>query len=265
MTVTVGSPIRLVVSGARGRLGSQIARRAAASDRFVLHQALVRSDSPGVGADVEGVTCSSTYVPEPNTVLVEAATPVAALDHGARAAEAGVPILLATTGFRSENQQVIDGWSRSTAVCVAPNLSVGVNLMLDLVARAAAALPDYDLEILELHHRRKKDAPSGTAWALAEAAADGRGWDDLGRRVIHARAGEVGARSNEEVGIMAIRGGDIIGEHTVFFVGETERIELTHRAATRDAFAHGALVASAFLAAQTSPGRYSMRQVLGLT
>jgi 4-hydroxy-tetrahydrodipicolinate reductase len=255
--------VRIVISGIRGRLGSRIAQWAQSGGSGLdvsLVQGVVREPD---GAAADGVPVVDHYRPEPGTVLIETAPPRVALEHGSAAAAAGVPIVLATTGFRPENRSTIDGWSASTAVCVAPNLSLGVNVLLDLVARASAALASYDLEITELHHRRKRDAPSGTAWALARAATEARGQPDLERRAIHARAGEVGARSDEEVGLQVVRGGDIIGEHTVYLIGETERLELTHRAATRDAFAHGALVAAAFVAEQ-APGRYGMREVLGL-
>jgi len=239
----------VVVSGARGRLGSRISSLCEAEPSIEVRARLTRDDEAHDFAEGE--------------VLIETGPNGAALNHGDRAAAAGASILMATTGFRSSDEARFEGWAERVPFLLAPNLSLGVNLMLDLVRRAAGALASYDLEVFEIHHRRKKDAPSGTAWALARAAAEGRGQDDLDRRAIHARAGMVGERSDEEVGMMALRGGDVIGEHTVYLFGETERVELTHRAATRDAFAQGALTAARFLA-QQPPGRYTMRHVLGL-
>lgn len=253
----------LVVSGARGRLGGRILALARATSGFEVRRGLVRAGGPDDGHEREGIPMSNAWSPARGEVLVEAGPTGPALEHGDAAADAGVPILLATTGFRAADQLRIEGWGEKVPLVVAPNLSLGVNLMLDLVRRASKALESYDLEILELHHRRKRDAPSGTAIALARAAADGRGQTDFERRAVYARAGDIGPRSDEEIGMMALRGGDIIGEHTVFLVGETERVELTHRAAHRDAFAHGALVAARFLE-RSAPGCYRMADVLGL-
>ena len=241
--------IPVVVSGARGRLGCRILALCEAAEGVEVRGQLTREDD---GHDFAA-----------GEVLIETGPKGAALAHGDRAAGSGASILMATTGFRSSDETRFEAWAKRVPFLLAPNLSLGVNLMLDLVRRAAGALAGYDLEVLEIHHRRKKDAPSGTAWALGRAAAEGRGQDDLERRAIHARAGMVGERSDEEVGMMALRGGDVIGEHTVYLFGETERVELTHRAATRDAFAQGALAAARFLSQQT-PGRYTMRGVLGL-
>jgi 4-hydroxy-tetrahydrodipicolinate reductase len=149
-------------------------------------------------------------------------------------------------------------------VLVAPNLSLGVTVLLELVRQASRALEAYDLEIVEMHHNQKVDAPSGTAWALGRAAAEGRG-QDVERDAILARAGEVGKRGKQEIGIQTLRGGGVIGEHTVFVVGEAERLELTHRAQSRDVFALGAARAARFLGApERAPGLYAMRDVLGL-
>ncbi|MEM1025380.1 MAG: 4-hydroxy-tetrahydrodipicolinate reductase [Myxococcota bacterium] len=241
--------IPVVVSGAKGRLGARILSLCQAEEGVEVRAELTR--------EYDGHDFAA------GEVLIETGPNGAALAHGDSAAQAGAGILMATTGFRSADEARFEAWAQKVPFLLAPNLSLGVNLMLDLVRRAAGALADYDLEVLEIHHRKKQDAPSGTAWALAQAAAEGRGQDDLDRRAAHARAGMIGARSDEEVGMMVLRGGDVIGEHTVYLFGETERVELTHRAANRDAFARGALTAARFLA-QQPPGHYTMRDVLSL-
>ncbi len=176
---------------------------------------------------------------------------------------AGVGWGVASTGFDANEQAALQEASKQIPIVLAPNLSRGVTMLLDLVARAAAALPDYDLEIVEIHHNQKRDAPSGTAWALGRAAAEARG-QDIDRDAILARAGNIGARSKGEIGIQTLRGGGVIGEHTVMVVGGCERLELIHRAGSRDVFAEGAVHAVRFVAA-AEPGMYSMRDVLALS
>lgn len=266
---------RVVVSGPTGRLGRRIVLQAAQDPKVELAGLWVRP-----GGDTEGRELGELF-PElsdhpraalrarsrvelgPETVLVETAPPPGALAHLDLARAAGAPVVMATTGFRSSDERTFEAAAGEIPLLLAPNLSLGVNLLLDLVARASKALAHYDLEVLELHHRRKRDAPSGTAWALGRTAAAARGIEDLERAAIFARAGDVGPRSDAEVGMFAIRGGDIVGEHTVYLVGEHERVELTHRAGTRDAFAEGAVVAAQYLAGKP-PGRYRMADVLGL-
>lgn len=269
------APTKVVVSGAAGRLGGRIVQLAARSPKIDLVGLVVREGSeaegqtlaalhPGAAHTPAGrLQATSALSPPEGAVLIETAPPPGALAHLEQARDLNLPVVLATTGFRAADTGTLDRVADAVPLLVAPNLSLGVNVLLDLVARASKALAAYDLEVLELHHRRKRDAPSGTAWALARAAADARGMDDLDRAAIFARAGDVGPRSDAEIGMFAIRGGDIVGEHTVYFVGEHERVEITHRAATRDAFAEGALAAATFLSTQT-PGRYRMTDVLGL-
>lgn len=257
--------IEVVVSGAAGRLGRRVVARAHAAEDLSLVAALVRPGSPHEGEEVENIafTCDEGAIAE-GRVLVEVATKDAALAHAARAAEVGAPLLVATTGFDAAERERLEAYAEKIPVVIAPNLSMGVAVLTDLVARASKALADYHLEVLELHHAKKRDAPSGTAWALGRAAAEARG-QDIERDAICARAGETGARGQQEIGMMAIRGGDIIGEHTVYLAGETERLELTHRAATRDTFAAGAIAAARFLGDRDrSPGLYTMPDVLGL-
>ena len=258
----------IVVSGAAGRLGQRVLDRAGAADDIEVAAALVRSGSAMEGATIPALApltfTADPAVIRPGTVLVEVATRAAAMAHAAQAAEVGAPMIVATTGFDAEEQRQLQAYSVRAPLLIAPNLSMGIAVLLDLVERASRALAAYDLEVLELHHRRKRDAPSGTAWALGAAAAAARG-QDIERDAICARAGEVGARGDQEVGMQSIRGGDIIGEHTVYLAGETERLELTHRAANRDAFAAGAIVAARYMgASDRQPGLYTVRDVLGL-
>ncbi|MEQ9496514.1 MAG: 4-hydroxy-tetrahydrodipicolinate reductase [Deltaproteobacteria bacterium] len=262
---------QVVVSGAAGRLGRRIVARALADERLQVAAALVRSTSAVDGRAVDtvvgevggGLTFSSDEAAiAEGRVLVEVATKAAALAHAARAAEVGAPLLMATTGFDAAERATLEGYAAKIPVVIAPNLSMGIAVLTDLVKRASKALAAYDLEILELHHNKKRDAPSGTAWALGRAAAEARE-QDIERDAICARAGETGARGREEIGMMAIRGGDIIGEHTVYLVSDTERVELTHRAATRDTFAAGAIAAAHFLG-NAGAGLYTMNDVLGL-
>lgn len=253
--------IEVVVSGAAGRLGSRIAALVEEADGLALSAALVRPGSkPGAGPKA---TSDESVIGE-GRVLIEVATKPAALSHAARAAQVGAPMVVATTGFDAKERATLEGYAEETPVLIAPNLSLGIAVLVDLVAKASKALAAYDLEILELHHNKKRDAPSGTAWALGRAAAEARG-QDVERDAILARAGETGARGQQEIGMQSIRGGDIVGEHTVYLVGATERLELTHRAASRDTFAAGAIAAARFVgAASRKPGLYTMRHVLGL-
>jgi 4-hydroxy-tetrahydrodipicolinate reductase len=243
--------IEVVVSGAAGRLGSRIA-------------ALLRAEGDlSLAAEILSSTRDLSAI-APGRVLIEAATKAAAIEHAARASEVRAPIVVATTGFDPKERASLERHASVVPVLIAPNLSLGVAVLTDLVATASRALEEYDLEIVELHHNRKKDAPSGTAWALARAASAARG-GDAEKDAILARAGDVGVRGKREVGIQAVRGGDIVGEHTVYLIGSTERIELVHRAQSRDAFAKGAVAAARFMGASVrKPGLYTMRHVLGL-
>ena len=181
----------------------------------------------------------------------------------AKAAEEGVVYVLGTTGLTDDEQNAVDKAAKKIPVVQSGNYSLGVNLLLGLVAKAAEVLGiEYDCEVVETHHRHKKDSPSGTALMLARAAAEGRDqdFDDV---AVFGREGMVGERPQGEIAVHAIRGGSVIGDHTVMFAGDVERVEITHKAQTREAFAAGALRA-ALWAADKKPGIYSMRDVLGL-
>ena len=180
----------------------------------------------------------------------------------AKAAEEGLAYVLGTTGLSAEEQQAVDAAAKRIPVVQSGNYSLGVNLLLTLVKTAAKVLgPEYDVEVVEMHHRHKKDAPSGTALMLAKAAAAGRGVD-FDAAAVYGRKGIVGERPEGEIAVHALRGGSVVGDHTVMFAGEVERVELTHRAQSREAFAAGALKAAQW-AAGRQPGIYTMRDVLG--
>ena len=180
-----------------------------------------------------------------------------------KAAQDGVVYVLGTTGLTAEEQAVVDAAAKKIPVVQSGNYSLGINLLLGLVKKAAEILGvEYDCEVVEMHHRHKKDAPSGTALMLAKAAAEGRG-QDFGGVSVFGREGMVGERPQGEIAVHALRGGSVIGDHTVIFAGDVERVELVHKAQSREAFAAGALRA-ALWAADRKPGLYSMRDVLGL-
>ena len=175
---------------------------------------------------------------------------------------AAVPAVLGTTGLTAEEQKAVDEAAKRIPVVQSGNYSLGVNLLLELVRKAAEVLgPEYDVEVTEMHHRHKKDAPSGTALMLAKSVAAGRGVD-FAEKAIYGRHGEPGERPSGEIAIHALRGGSVVGDHTVMFAGDVERVELTHRAQSREAFAAGAL-RSVVWAAGRAPGMYNMRHVLG--
>jgi 4-hydroxy-tetrahydrodipicolinate reductase len=200
--------------------------------------------------------------PGPGTVLIDFSAPGATRTFAAQAASLGIKLVIGTTGLTAEDHSLLAATARQTAVLVASNMSLGVNVLLAVVEQLSSGLPGFDLEIVEMHHRRKKDAPSGTALALAEAAAKGRRVA-LSDVVCHGRHGMTGERPPGEIGVLALRGGDVVGEHTVIFAGDGERVELTHRAHSRDTFAAGALRAAQFLS-DKDQGMFTMRDVLGL-
>ncbi|MDH3474251.1 MAG: 4-hydroxy-tetrahydrodipicolinate reductase [Rhodospirillales bacterium] len=195
--------------------------------------------------------------------VVDFTVPTASVAHAELAAQAKAAHVIGTTGLDEAQQAALGRAAIHTAVVAAPNMSLGVTLLASLVEQVARALDaDYDIEVLEMHHRRKVDAPSGTALALGRAAAAGRGvaLDEVARRV---RDGHTGARPRGEIGFATLRGGDVVGDHSVIFAAEGERIELTHKASTREVFARGAVKAALWAVGQP-PGLYSMKDVLGL-
>ncbi len=266
---------RVVVAGALGRMGGQLIRmlrNLPAEEGLVLAGATERAGFPA-GLDA-GTAAGGTPLGIPVEASLEAALSrgadvlvdftsfEASAAHASVCAACGVAAVVGSTGFTSEARARVEAAASQVPIVLSPNMSLGVNVLLSLVARAARALGEgYDVELVELHHRKKKDAPSGTALRLAEVAAGvlGRSSGDL--RL--ARQGMVGERPAREIGVQTLRGGDVVGEHTVLFVGEGERLELTHRATSRDGFAAGALRAAKWVVGR-SPALYDMADVLGL-
>jgi 4-hydroxy-tetrahydrodipicolinate reductase len=268
-TATTG----VVVAGAAGRMGTRLIAclqetptlRLAAALEAAGHPALGRDAGEVAGVGRLGVPLSAdTAAIAPERVLIEFSTPDASLAHLRLVARAGARAVIGTTGFSAAQREEIAGLAGRTPIVLAPNMSVGVTLAFKLLAIMARTLGDeYDVEISEIHHRYKKDAPSGTAARMAEVVAEALG-RDLGQVAVHGRQGLPGERTAKEIGIFSLRSGDVVGEHTVSFGTLGERLELTHRSHNRDTFARGALRAAQWITRQR-PGLYSMHDVLGLT
>ena len=263
-------PVRIAVLGADGRMGRALTRaiKAAGPEAAVLTAAAGRPGAAAVGSDA-----GSRAGLEAAGVTIGAALPAKGIADvwidftSASATEAvtvsDAALVIGTTGLGTHARAAIDFAALKVPVVFSANYSVGINVMLKLLADAARALgPSYDLEVVEAHHRAKQDAPSGTALMLAEAlaAASER---KLATAARYARHGDIGPRTPSEIGIQTIRGGDVVGDHTVFFLGSGDRLEITHRATTRDTFAVGAVRAALWVAGR-APGLYDMRAVLGL-
>lgn len=265
--------LRIGVCGAGGRMGRNLIAAVFERDDTELTAALARPGSSLVGVDAGelagqgaiGVTVSDDLqaVLPGVDALIDFTLPEPASAHVAACADAGVPLVLGTTGFDAEQSQGVATAARRIPLVHAANYSVGVTLSLRLMATAARALgEDYDVEIVEAHHRHKVDAPSGTALRMGEAVAAARD-TDLGACAVHGRQGHTGERDRGTIGLHAVRGGDVVGDHTVLFLGQGERLELSHRASSRMTFARGA-VRSALWVREQSPGLYDMEDVLGL-
>jgi 4-hydroxy-tetrahydrodipicolinate reductase len=267
------NPVSLVVAGAAGRMGTRIVAlaREAADLRVVAaleapgHRALGADAGALAGVGSIGVTIGSDApaVLTADRVLVEFSVPEASLEHLRLVAAVGGRAVIGTTGFSPAQRTEIAALGRRAAIMQAPNMSVAVTLAFKLLPIMARALgDDYDVEITEIHHRFKKDAPSGTAVRMAELVAEALG-RDLGKVGVYGREGLPGERTAHEIAVMSLRSGDVVGEHTVSFGTLGERLELTHRAHSRDTFARGALRATRWIVGQP-PGLYSMADVLGL-
>lgn len=265
---------KLVVCGAAGRMGRLIVgiirdtegAELAGAVEATGHAALREDAGVIAGGPSLGVPICADYaaVAAPDTVTLDFTIAPAALAHLRIAAAQGAAIVIGTTGFSPDESREAHALAPKTRTIIAANMSVGVNVLLKLVADAARLLgAGFDPEIAEIHHRMKVDAPSGTALALGRALALPLG-RDLGRAQVSSRQGMVGKRQDEEIGVMALRGGDVVGDHTVYFLGHGERLELTHRAQNRECLARGAVRAGLWLARQTTPGLYTMADVLGL-
>jgi 4-hydroxy-tetrahydrodipicolinate reductase len=255
-------------------MGGAVARAIEQTADLKLLAAIDKPGSPRLGKDAGEVTaaahlaCPVSADIEPflseNAVIIDFTQPEASLGFLRAAANKRVPMVVATTGFSAQQLAEIEILAKSTAVVLAANTSLGVNVLLALLGKAAQMLgADYDVEIVEAHHRFKKDAPSGTALAMARSVAQALG-RDLEKVGLHGRQGIIGERGKNEIALLSVRAGDIVGEHTVIFGGIGERLEFIHRAHSRDTFAHGAIRAARWLAGK-EPGLYGMRDVLGLT
>ncbi len=265
--------IRIIITGAAGRMGRRLVANIMESQDLKLTGATERAGSEFLGLDagsVAGCAPAGVKITDDFAPLVEHADAVidfstgAVIENARIAAAKGLSIVIGTTALTAADKQELQKLADHGAKIVfASNYSVGVNLLFYLSKLAAKTLSDdFDIEIIEAHHNKKKDAPSGTAVTLAEVIAGVKGWS-YEEDVRHGRAGNVGARTKHEIGMHAVRGGDIVGDHTVLFAAEGERVELTHKASSRDTFAKGALRAARFLA-DAKPGLYDMQDVLGL-
>ena len=261
--MSTASPLRTVITGATGRMGATLSRLVRDAGDLELVGVTTRAQAERLaplGVPVGGELGALLDTARPR-VVIDFTSAEASVAHARQCAERGVALVIGSTGFSPEARAEVAASARAIPVVLAPNTSVGVNVVIRMAAELARVLGDgYDVDVLEAHHRMKKDAPSGTALKLAEvlAAALGRSSEDL----TFARHGQIGARPPAEIGVQTLRGGDVVGEHTVYFFGEGERIELTHRATSRDQFGLGALRAARWVAARP-PGLYDMADVLG--
>ncbi|MBN1884284.1 MAG: 4-hydroxy-tetrahydrodipicolinate reductase [Candidatus Krumholzibacteriota bacterium] len=255
----MGKPVRIAVCGALGRMGRAVAEEAANWPGIRIASLVEAPEHPGIGELIGGVAVAADgpAIPGDADVLVDFTRPASAAKHVEACAAAGTGAVVGTTGFSPAETGAIHLAAGRIPLLLSPNMSIGVNLLLRLAGDAARALPGFDVEIVEIHHGGKKDAPSGTAAALAAAVEEAR----PGLRRAHGREGLTGPRDAAEIGIHSLRGGDVVGEHTLVFAGEGERVELTHRAHSRRTFARGALAAVLFVAGRV-PGLYNMRDVL---
>ena len=267
--------MKLAVAGAAGRMGRAILRLALADPFFKITGALEHPKCSALGQDLGAplgskaalgvtVTADPAAALKGAEVLIDFTHPSATPEHLKAALKARTGLVVGTTGLDAKILASLEKASSQIPIVQSPNMSIGVNLLFKLSEMTAKALDeDYDIEIVEAHHRMKKDAPSGTALKLLECVARARG-RDVKKNTVYGREGETGARPRGEIGVLAVRGGDVVGDHTVYFFAEGERIELTHRASSREAFAQGALRAAKFLSGRRK-GFYTMRQVLGIS
>lgn len=264
---------RVAISGAAGRMGRTLVEACQAADQIVITAALEHSGSEYLGRDLGelagvgslGVSLvdSLAVVANDFDLLIEFTRPEATIENLRLCQQLGKAMVIGTTGLSREQIGEIEQAARDIPVVFAPNMSIGVTVLLNLLRTAAVALgDDYDVEIIEAHHRHKVDAPSGTALKLGEVVAEALD-RDLGACAVYGRQGQTGERDRKTIGFATIRGGDIVGDHTVLFAGDGERVELSHKASSRMTFARGAVRAAGWLRGR-GPGLYSMQDVLAL-
>ncbi|MEO7392751.1 MAG: 4-hydroxy-tetrahydrodipicolinate reductase [Ramlibacter sp.] len=272
MADTRQSPHKVAVAGASGRMGHMLIEAIRASQDCQLAGALDIPSSPAIGNDAAAFLGHASGVPISSDlrtglagarVLIDFTRPEGTLAHIKACRELGVNAVIGTTGFTDHQKALVTDAARDIAIVMAPNMSVGVNVTLKLIEMAARALSSgYDIEIVEAHHRHKVDAPSGTALKMGEVIAGALG-RDLKECAVYAREGVTGERPAQAIGFTSIRGGDIVGDHTVMFAGAGERVEITHKSASRATYSEGSLRAVRFLADKRS-GMFDMFDVLGL-
>jgi 4-hydroxy-tetrahydrodipicolinate reductase len=266
------SPLRIAVAGASGRMGRMLIEAVTAADDCVLAGALDRPGTPALGHDATawlGRTSGVAITDDLRAgladaqVLIDFTRPEGTLAHLAVCRDLGVKAVIGTTGFSDAQKADIADHAKHVAIMMSPNMSVGVNVAFKLLDLAARALNEgYDIEVIEAHHRHKVDAPSGTALAMGEVVAKALG-RNLKDCAVYGREGVTGERDPSTIGFATVRGGDIVGDHTVLFAGTGERIEITHKSSSRVTYAQGSLRAARFLASRSS-GLFSMNDVLGL-
>ena len=265
--------VRVAIHGAAGRMGQSIAKVLVADSDARLVAAMDRDDSSALGQDIgslSGISDTGVHVTadieeflQNVEVVVDFSTPLATSRLLPLCAGQHIPLVTGTTGLDSDARAAIERAAEHVAVVCAPNYSQGVSALYFLAARAAELLgPEFDAEIVEMHHRHKVDAPSGTAVRLYEVVADAKGLD-AEQAAMHGRSGRVGPRTRQEIGVMTLRGGDVVGEHTLYLTGEGERVELTHRATDRTIFARGAVRAAHWVVGKPA-GLYDMTDVMGI-
>ncbi|CCG41661.1 4-hydroxy-tetrahydrodipicolinate reductase [Magnetospirillum molischianum] len=265
--------MKIGICGCAGRMGRMLMESVLNTDGCDLSGGSERSGAPIIGRDLgtligrEALDLAATddiaALFDASDALIDFTAPAATVAHAAMAAERGKILVVGTTGLTPEDEQALAAAARRTVIVHAPNYSVGVTLLTALTERAAQVLgEDFDIEIVEMHHRHKVDAPSGTALGLGRAAAAGRAVA-LDQVWCKSRDGHTGARPRGEIGFATLRGGDVVGDHSVIFAAEGERVELTHKASSRAIFARGAVRAALWAQGRT-PGLYTMRDVLGL-
>ncbi|MFO8057011.1 MAG: 4-hydroxy-tetrahydrodipicolinate reductase [bacterium] len=263
----------VIVTGAAGKMGRRITAAVVRDSRLELQGATEAPQHPELGTDagvLAGTGAAGINLTDKleslitdQSVVIDFTYHQASVAHVKACEQQGSAMVIGTTGFSEEEKKVIEDAALKISVVLAPNMSLGVNLLFHLIGETARILgDDFDVEIVEAHHRQKKDAPSGTALRLAEIAAAAKGWSPQDT-VQYCRQGDIGARPLKEIGVQSVRGGDIVGEHTVTFAGQGERIEICHRAHSRDTFAGGAARAALWVAGR-EPGLYSMQDVLGI-
>ncbi|WP_408598247.1 4-hydroxy-tetrahydrodipicolinate reductase [Limnohabitans sp.] len=265
-------PLNIAIAGASGRMGQMLIEAVRQADGLRLSGALDVPSSPGIGNDATGFLGQASGINiqadvraglQHSQVLIDFTRPEGTLAHLAICRELGVKLVIGTTGFTDAQKAEITAAAQDIAIVMAPNMSVGVNVTLKLLQMAAQAMPTgYDIEIIEAHHRHKVDAPSGTALKMGEVIAEALG-RDLKDCAVYERYGHTGERDPSTIGFATIRGGDIVGDHTVLFAGTGERIEVTHKSSSRATYAQGSLRAARFLAGQ-SHGLFDMFDVLNL-